>query len=481
MDKVRCYALYLLVIAGCGGLLFDFGGTIIGPALPYIGPADENPGSLGLFTTSQVSHLSSAVVLCAAIACLAAGWLTERFGRKRMMLASAAIAALACLPICLTDASYCAFFVGRAMQGVAAGLIGVVVPMYLAECLDANSRGKGAGMFQLLDFVGITFCSLVGLLVVHLVGAADDPAVSAARKAFAWKAVFWSSAVPAILFFLGALGLRESPRWLYRRGRRDEALAALAANNGADKAKEILEEMIAADEAEAQEKAAMAEMAKGDSVFQRKYVLPFLISLAVLICNQAIGFNAVQYFSITMFMKSGLAQATANAANLIVWLVPIPVTAVALAMVDRQGRKTLLKLGTAGMTVALAGVATTFLLLGKGVLASGTTAGWLTVAGIALFVASFSVGPGVVVWLALSELMPTRIRANGMSICLFVNQLVAFVIADAFLPWQKACGYSVVFFTLAGCAFVYFLVAAFILPETKGRTLEEIERMWESK
>lgn len=481
MDKVRCYALYLLVIAGCGGLLFDFGGTIIGPALPYIGPADENPGSLGLFTTSQVSHLSSAVVLCAAIACLAAGWLTERFGRKRMMLASAAIAALACLPICLTDASYCAFFVGRAMQGVAAGLIGVVVPMYLAECLDANSRGKGAGMFQLLDFVGITFCSLVGLLVVHLVGAADDPTVSAARKAFAWKAVFWSSAVPAILFFLGALGLRESPRWLYRRGRRDEALAALAANNGTDKAKEILEEMIAADEAEAQEKAAMAEMAKGDSVFQRKYVLPFLISLAVLICNQAIGFNAVQYFSITMFMKSGLAQATANAANLIVWLVPIPVTAVALAMVDRQGRKTLLKLGTAGMTVALAGVATTFLLLGKGVLTAGTTAGWLTVAGIALFVASFSVGPGVVVWLALSELMPTRIRANGMSICLFVNQLVAFVIADAFLPWQKACGYSVVFFTLAGCAFVYFLVAAFILPETKGRTLEEIERMWESK
>ena len=481
MDKVKRYAIYLLVIAGCGGLLFDFGGTIIGPALPYIGPADENPGSLGLFTTAQVSHLSSAVVMCAALACLAAGWLTEKLGRKLMMLVSAAIAALACLPICLTDGNYVLFFVGRAMQGVAAGFIGVVVPMYLAECLDANSRGKGAGMFQLLDFIGITFCSIVGLVVVHTIGAADDATVSAARKALAWKTIFWSSAVPAVLFFLGALGLKESPRWLYRRGRKEEALAALAANNGEAKAREILDEMIASDEAEAAEKAALAAAATGDTLFQRKYVLPFCISLAVLICNQAIGFNAIQYFSIPMFMKAGLTQATANAANFVVWLVPIPITVVALSLVDRSGRKTLLKLGTLGMVAALAGVATMFLLLEREVVAGGLFAGWMTVTGIALFVASFSIGPGVVVWLALSELMPSRIRANGMAIALFVNQMVAFTIADAFLPWQKACGYAVVFYSLAFFAFLYFLTAAFLLPETKGKTLEEIEAYFAKK
>ena len=476
MDKVRRYAAYLLVIAGCGGLLFDFGGTIIGPALPYIGPVNENPGSLGLFTTAQVSHLSSAVVMCAALACLAAGWLTEKLGRKFMMLFSAAIAALACLPICMTDGNYPLFFLGRAMQGVSAGFIGVVVPMYLAECLDANSRGKGAGMFQLLDFVGITFCSVVGLVVVHTIGAADDVAVTAARKALAWKTIFWSSAAPAVLFFLGALGLKESPRWLYRRGRKEEALAALAANNGEEKAKEILAEMIAADEAEAAEKAALAAAAKGDTLFQRKYVLPFCISLAVLICNQAIGFNAIQYFSIPMFMRAGLSQTTANAANFIVWLVPIPITALALWLVDRSGRKTLLKLGTIGMVVALVSVATTFLFIEKGSLSAGRFAGWATVAGISLFVASFSIGPGVVVWLALSQLMPGRIRANGMAIALFLNQMVAFAIADAFLPWQKACGYAVVFYCLAFFAFLYFLTAVFLLPETKGKTLEEIER-----
>ena len=154
-------------------------------------------------------------------------------------------------------------------------------------------------------------------------------------------------------------------------------------------------------------------------------------------------------------------------------------TALALWLVDRSGRKTLLKVGTLGMVIALAGVATMFLFIERGM--TGQFAGWMTVAGIALFVASFSVGPGVVVWLALSELMPGRIRANGMAIALFVNQMVAFTIADAFLPWQKACGYSVVFYSLAFFAFLYFLTAAFLLPETKGRTLEEIEKMWEKR
>ena len=464
MDKVKRYALYLLVIAGCGGLLFDFGGTIIGPAIPYF-------ESLKLFTTAEMSHLSSAVVMSAAIACLAAGWLTEKFGRKTMMLVSAAIAALACLPICLTDGNYWAFYCGRAMQGVAAGLIGVVVPMYLAECLDAKSRGKGAGMFQLLDFVGITFCSLVGLAVVHVIGASDAPEMTPARQMLAWKVVFWSSAVPAILFFLGALGLKESPRWLYKRGRREEALAALAANNGPEKAKEILAEMIAADEAEAKEKSQIAAAAKGDTLLQRKYVLPFLISMAVLICNQAIGFNAIQYFSIGMFKSAGLTHAAASTANVLVWLVPIPVTAVACCLVDRAGRKILLKVGTAGMVVSFVGAGFVFLKVAQG----WTGGGWLVVAAIALFVASFSIGPGVVVWLALSELMPARIRANGMAICLFVNQMVAFAIADAFLQWQEKCGYANVLFWLAGFAFLYFLTAAFILPETKGKTLEEIE------
>ena len=474
MDKAKRAAAYLLTIAGCGGLLFDFGGTIISPAIPYIGPAKDNPGSLDLFTTAEMSHLSSAVVLSAAIACLAAGWLTEKLGRKQMMLVSSALAALACLPICLFDGAYGMFFAGRVLQGVAAGLIGVVVPMYLAECLPARIRGKGAGMFQLLDFVGISFCALVGLAVVHVIGAVDSEGMTAARKMLAWKTVFWSSAVPAILFFVGALGLKESPRWLYRRGRKDEALAILKHINGEEEGKAVLDELIEADRAEAEKKAALAASARGETLLQRKYVLPFFISMAVLICNQAIGFNAIQYFSITMFKSAGLTHGAASVANVVVWLVPIPMTALACWLVDRAGRKILLEIGTMGMVVAFLGAAFVFRAVANG----WTGGGWLSVAAISLFVASFSIGPGVVVWLALSELMPDRIRANGMSICLFVNQMVAFAISDAFLQWVEKSGYATVLFWLAGFAFLYFLTARFLLPETKGKTLEEIEAFW---
>ena len=480
MDKVRRYAAYLLVIAGCGGLLFDFGGTIIGPALPYIGPVDENPGSLGLFTTAQVSHLSSAVVMCAALACLAAGWLTEKLGRKFMMLFSAAIAALACLPICMTDGNYPLFFLGRAMQGVSAGFIGVVVPMYLAECLDANSRGKGAGMFQLLDFVGITFCSVVGLVVVHTIGAADDVAVTAARKALAWKTIFWSSAAPAVLFFLGALGLKESPRWLYRRGRKEEALAALAANNGEAKAKEILDEMIAADKAAEAEKAAIAKAAQGDSLLQKKYIYPFLLAVTILACNQTTGINSVLNYTVDIFKATGMEGVFANFSDLAIKLVNVFMTVVACAIVDRKGRKFLLKLGTSGIILGLCGVATTFLLITKGVVVASMTTGIVATAFFFMFIAFYAVGPGVCVWLALSELMPTRIRATGMSIAMIINQGVSAGIATIFPAWKDAWGFPAVFYCLAGFTVVYFITAAFFLPETKGRTLEEIEQYFKT-
>ena len=198
---------FLLAIAGCGGMLFDFGGTIIAPAIPYF-------ESLKLFSQDEISRLTAAVVLTAAVAGLVAGWLAEKVGRKRTMLLAAALAALACLPICFCGGSFWLFYAGRALQGIAAGLLGVVVPMYLAESLPASDRGKGAGVFQLMDTVGILFCSLVGLLVVKCVGAADDAAVPAAAKSVAWQVVFWSSAVPAVAFFVGVSFLEESPVWL---------------------------------------------------------------------------------------------------------------------------------------------------------------------------------------------------------------------------------------------------------------------------
>ena len=438
--KARRSAVYLLAIAGCGGLLFDFGGTIIAPAIPYF-------ESLKLFSQDEISRLTAAVVLTAAVAGLVAGWFAERLGRKRTMLLAAALAALACLPICFCGGSFWLFYAGRALQGFAAGLIGVVVPMYLAESLPAADRGKGAGIFQLMDTVGILFCSLVGLLVVRFVGAADAVGTSAAAKAVAWQAVFWSSAVPAVLFFCGVLFLEESPVWLRKKG-------------------------------EGRKEKGESVNLQSDSLLQRKYVLPFVLAVVVLACNQATGINSMQYYALKMFQDAGLSNAAANVGFTAFTSVMLAMTALACAFVDRRGRKFLLKLGTVGIIVSLSAAGAVFVAINAGALAKGPVAGWCVVGAVLVYIASFSIGPGVVVWLALSELMPDRIRANGMAVAMFINMMVAFLIADRMLALVEKHGYAPVLFGFAAATVIYFITAAFFLPETKGRTLKEIEAFW---
>ena len=452
----RSNVFFLLAMAGCGGLLFDFGGTVINPAIPYL-------ESLGIFTTERLSHLTSAVVLGAAVSGLAAGAVAEKIGRKKAMLLASAIAALAALPICLGGGAYRPFYAGRLMQGVAAGLVGVVVPMYLAETLDAANRGKGAGIFQFMDVVGILFCSLVGVAVVKCFGGPGDPATAESAKQAAWKAVFWTSAVPALIFFAGALGLPESPVWKPRRKRR-----------GTEQTHDRGTEQCG----EGGPRGARPLPEGRDSLLRRRYVVPFAIALAVLVCNQATGCNAIQYFALKMLLDAGLGDAAAGAANVSLWAVMLAATAIACTLVDRKGRKFLLTLGTAGMVVADVGAGCVFLALDKGWLAPSLLSGWAAAACLALFIAAFSLGPGVVVWLALSEIMPDRIRANGMAVGLFLNMMVAWFVSDRFLVVAERHGYAPLLFALAFFAAVYFAVATFLLPETKGKTLSEIEEFF---
>ena len=449
---------FLLAIAGCGGMLFDFGGTIIAPAIPYF-------ESLKLFTQDEISRLTAAVVLTAAVAGLVAGWFAEKIGRKKTMLLASALAAFACLPICCCGGNFWLFYSGRALQGIAAGLIGVVVPMYLAESLPAADRGKGAGVFQLMDTVGILFCSLVGLLVVKVVGAADSATVSAAAKQIAWQAVFWSSAVPAVIFFLGVLCLEESPVWL-------EKVQRVGKFGRFGKS---------SDAATSQISQTSQTFQTSQTLFQRKYIIPFVLAVVILACNQATGINSMQYYALKMFQDAGLSNAAANVGFTAFTAVMLAMTALACAFVDRKGRKFLLKLGTAGIIVSLCAAGAVFVAVNAGALAKGPVAGWCVVAAVLVYIASFSIGPGVVVWLALSELMPDRIRANGMAIAMFINMMVAFLIADRMLALVEKFGYAPVLFGFAAATVIYFITAAFFLPETKGKTLAEIEACFAKK
>lgn len=440
-ENSKQYIIYLMSMAGLGGLLYGIDVGAIASALPYI-------KALDYFSAAKLSQVVGAVLFGSVIGSLPAGVFADWLGRKKTILIGS-IVFLSSIPmIVFSDGNYGVMVTGRFVQGASAGLLGVVIPMYLAECLPADQRGKGTGLFQLFLTIGLVFMALVGVGVTKFFGAADDAAISAATKIAAWKTVFWLSAIPGVIFLAGIFGLKESPTWLAKK-------AGVKV------------------EGESEEKAA-APVVK-DSLFQKKYIWPFCLAVVVLACTQATGINSVLNYSVDIFNKSGLPGIVANYADTAIKIVNLVMTIVAVSLVDMKGRKFLLKMGTLGIIVGLCGVGGSFFVIEHGICAASQITGWATAISFMIFIGFFASGPGVCVWLALSELMPARIRANGMAIALLINQGVSTTIATVFYPWVEKVGYAWVFFTLAIFTVIYFITAAFFMPETKGKTLEEIE------
>lgn len=581
------YMTLLLTVAGLGGLLYGIDVGIIAGALPYL------EATSGL-TANQLSVVVAAVLLGSVLSTLFAGAFADWMGRKRLMACSGLLF-IASIPLIALAHGYGPLVIGRLLQGMSAGLIGVVVPLYLAECLGASNRGKGAGVFQWLLTLGIVAAALIGLYFsvrVEEVAKLNDAGKLFAFKDAAWRLIFWVSLPPGILFVLGSLFVAESPRWLYRLGRKEDALAALLRSRSSQQAQLELGEMeatLAAERAQARTAGAFHK----ESLLSRKYAVPFVLACVILACNQATGVNSIIGYNATILIQAGLSDKQAHLGYAVLTVVNFLMTMVGIALVDRKGRKFLLSLGSAGIIVSLVAVGLVFrqterqrvdcakelqalvtadqkavinfdeaeaarwladrgaagealkgkskslsviyaygdfraaskvlrstdagakLELDRGScvppnkvvaffanpfadLAAARTAplkienallapipsegnGALTAVFIFCFIAFFAIGPGVCVWLALSELMPTRIRSNGMSVALLLNQAVSTTIAVIFLPVVGKYGYGTMFFAFAVCTVAYFVTAAFFLPETKGKTLEEIEAHFERK
>lgn len=434
---------FLFTMAGLSGLLYGIDIGVIAAALPYLKASTS-------FTDAQLSLIVGAVVMGAVISALFAGALAERFGRRMVIALSAAAFTLSVPIICLSSGSFLVMMFGRLLQGASQGLISVVMPMYLAETLPAEVRGKGTGFFHFMLSIGLVAVAVLGFVIASLTGdaAAAETIVPVAAKIRAWQMNFWISGVPGILLFFGALRLKESPYWLANRGKKGETRR--------------------------NESAAVAR----DSVWQRKYMVPFVLVFVILVCTQATGINALMNYSVSILSDIGLPGALANAADTVIKIVNLVMTLFALALVDRRGRRFLLKTGTLGVIAAHLAAGIIFLAVRMGWVEVSLWTGVPMMAAFILLVAFYAIGPGVCVWLVLSELMPGRIRANGMSIALFFNRGVAMAITSSFLPWAGAWGYDGICFTLAACTVVYFIAVAFFMPETKGKTLEEIEQFF---
>ncbi len=586
-DEKAGYNRFLLLVAGLGGLLYGVDVGIIAGALPYL----EATSTLN---SGQLSNVVATVLLGSVISTLFAGALADWIGRKPLMVISGLLF-VGSIPVIALAHGYQSLILGRLLQGISAGLIGVVVPLYLAECLAATSRGKGTGIFQWLLTLGIVAAAIVGMyfsIRVEEVAKLGDPARLFAFKDTAWRSIFWVSLPPGILFVMGSLMVSESPRWLFRRERRNAAYAALLRSRSQHQADLELAEM---------EHAAAADQAKissgtriKESLLRRKYLIPFLLACVILACNQATGINSIIGYNTNILLQAGLSDVEAHRGYVLFTIVNFLTTIGGVMLVDRKGRKFLLSVGSAGIIVSLVCTGILFrrteklrvdsrnatqtlvdagqrvsllydekvadrlleasgdagktmasshrptslvviysygdfraaskvarsdekaakrieitresclpanrvvaffsnpfadldasrrapLRIDNALITPVPTAhnGWLVAITLFVFMAFFAIGPGVCVWLALSELMPTRIRSNGMSIALLINQAVSTGIAAVFLPMVGKYGYSTMFFGFAGCTVIYLVTAAFFLPETKGKTLEEIEAHFE--
>src|SRR3984957_19231345 len=338
----RTYNRLLLLVASFGGLLYGVDVGIIGGALPYL------EATSGL-NAGQLSIIVAAVLLGSVISTLFAGMVAELLGRKPLMMISGVIFVLS-IPVIALSHGFVPLFLGRLLQGVSGGFVGIVVPLYLAECLSAQDRGKGTGAFQWLLTLGIFLAALIGIYYSYRVAAlvtSTTPAALLGIKDQAWRRIFWMSMPPGVLFLLGSLFVAESPRWLFRRGRKQQALASLQRSRTGEQARIELEEM-------EQSSVSTQGGVYKDSLLRRKYVLPFLLACVILFCNTATGINSIIGYNTDILLQSGLSDLHAHWGYVLFTLLNFLMTVVGMTLVDRKGRKFLLTLGTSGIIVCLA-------------------------------------------------------------------------------------------------------------------------------
>ena len=439
--------LVATVVSTLGGFLFGYDNIVISGAIDY----------LGRYYQLDAAGVGWAAG-CALIGCLsgaaAAGVVADRIGLKKGLAICAACFALSSIGV-LAAGSLTSFVVWRMLGGIGIGAASILAPMYIAEIAPTRVRGRLVTLYQLGIVLGIFSAVFVNMLIQRV---GDD----AWNVATGWRLMFFAGVVPAALFGMAILPTLESPRWLMKMGRQAEALQALTRINGHAVAA-IESRNIEASLAE--EEGKFAELLSG--VFRPALILGVLLAGL----SQTSGITPLFSFLPKIFTAAGARTGDAFFQAVLVSVISTIFTLVALWLVDRAGRRTMLLLGTAVQTVAFAAVGWLYF-------TEGPAAGVL--AGVMLFVAGHAVGNGVVCWVIISEIFPTKVRGRAMSVAVTALWICAFLGNQLFPLMEKHLGHAGTFWCFAAMALLNFLYGCKFVPETKGRSLEEIEHFWQS-
>jgi len=429
------------MVAAIGGLLFGFDTAVINGAIVFI----KQQFAL---RESQTEIAASSLLLGCVIGASIAAFTSDRFGRKRVLLAAAALFTLSSIGSALPR-DLMEFAVARLIGGVAIGIASTLSPLYIAEISPAKKRGLLVSLNQLAIVTGILLSYSVNYL---LTGAGPTN----------WRWMFASASLPSIAFFLTLLFIPESPRWLMQKGREQEAELFLTQIVGPQAAPT---EIAAIRSAIAEESGDLL-----DPTFRKALIVAILIALF----SQFTGINTIIYYGSIVFLEHVPHQTASTAlwANVIIGAINFVATIAGMQLIDRTGRKSILMSAFAGMALSLAAVSASIRF---------QASGFIVLIFVLTYVACFAVGVGTGTWVLMAEICPTKVRGRAMSVATVFLWCGTLLVTLTFLSLVTA-------FTAPGVFMLYALVsiAAFLfvwrrVPETKGRTLEEIERFWLSQ
>ncbi len=459
-EKMTRWLLVVLAVVLFAGGLFGYDQGVISGALPGI----KASFSLSLF---MVQVVTSWVTLGALLGSLAAGELGDRIGRKRTVLIAGALFTLgAAVQWISPDAMV--LVAGRLIIGAGVGVAAVSAPLYAAELAPAGIRGRFVSGYQLAITVGIFLAYLVNGQL-----ASGD-----------WRIMLGAAAIPGLALFAIGLVAPESPRWLMIMKRRDEAAAEThKVQPGIDVEAQLdsIEKVLKEDE----------KAASWAEIFNREWRRPLLIAIGLAVFQQVTGINAIIYYANQIFASAGFATETSRA-TVTIWAiggVNVVATLIAIAFIDRIGRRKLLLTGLLGMGISLAVVGAAFRFIapaGQAAVAGAanagpTTAGIVTVVALVVFISCFAFSLGPVVWTVINEVFPARIRGRGVALATAVNWGSAYLVSQFFLSLVDAIGSSFTFWVLTFFCILGWIWIYRSVPETKGQSLEQIQQMWKQK
>ncbi len=445
MQALRPTGRTIYFFGALGGVLFGYDTGVISGALLFI------PNAFKLSPFLQGAIVAS-LLLGAMIGAAFAGRLSDRLGRRLLIIIAAVIFTVGAL-LAAASPTVWVLIAARFIIGLAVGSAALVVPLYLSEIAPTEVRGAIAGLNQLMIVGGI----LAAFIVNAILASSEN-----------WRLMLGLAAVPSLILLVGMLLMPETPRYLVHTGEEEAAREVLEDLPGDEPPQERIGEI---QEVEQEEEGGSGLGA----LWRAKWVRPaLLVATGLAVFQQLVGINTIIYYAPTTLTNVGFAKTSAIYANLIIGVVNVAMTVIAIRIIDRVGRKPMLLAGVAGMVGSL-------LVLGisLSVLATphhpGDPAAVITLVCLGTFIASFAATWGPVVWVMIPEVLPLSVRGTAMGVAVFGNWGANFLVSQTFPPLLKSLGAGTVFLGYAGLGILAGLFVMFFVTETKGRSLEEIE------